>query len=94
VERGLQPERTALARRRTGLAVATASAVGGRALAPVLGAGAVVLGALGLALAALMVVGTARGPRGGGLLAVVAATCAVIGIAALVLVVAVSPRGH
>jgi hypothetical protein len=91
---GLPRERTELAWRRTGLAVATAAAVVSRALDPVLGAGAVVLGVLGLGLAVLLLVGGTRRARGhevpgGGFLAAVVVACVVIGIAALALVVAV-----
>jgi hypothetical protein len=91
---GLPRERTELAWRRTGLAVATAAAVAGRALDPVLGTGAVVLAVLGLVLALLLLVGGTRrahhrGMPGGGFLAAVVVACVVIGIAALTLVVAV-----
>jgi Domain of unknown function (DUF202) len=96
-DRGLQPERTELAWRRTGLAVATASVIGSRALEPALGAGAVVLGALGLVLAVVLLAGATRRARsrrvgrrpGGGLLAAVVLACVVVGIAALTLVAAV-----
>jgi hypothetical protein len=91
---GLPRERTELAWRRTGLAVATAAAVAGRALYPVLATGAVVLGVLGLVLAVLLLVGGTRRSRhhgvpGGGFLAAVVVGCVAIGIAALVVVVAV-----
>jgi uncharacterized membrane protein YidH (DUF202 family) len=100
-DRGLQPERTELAWRRTGLAVATASVIAARVLEPVLGTGAVVLGALGLTLAVVLLVGVTRRARsrraarrpGGGLLAAVVLACVAVGIAAVVLVVAVQLRG-
>jgi hypothetical protein len=100
---GLQPERTALAWRRTGLAVAVGAVAGARVLAPVLGAASVAVAVLGLALAALFFLGSTRRARraqsallrdghlaagpGGRLIAVVCVACASFGVAALVVVV-------
>jgi hypothetical protein len=89
---GLPVERTELAWRRTGLAVATASLVGARVLGPVLGAGALVLGVLGLVLGVLLLVAGTRRTRpgarpGGGLLAVVVLASLAVGLAGLVLLV-------
>jgi hypothetical protein len=101
---GLQPERTALAWRRTGLAVAIGAAAGVRVLAPVLEPGAVAVGVLGLTLAGLLLVGSTRRARrtqaallhdghlasgpSGRLIAIVCMTCTAVGVAALALVVA------
>lgn len=59
---GLQPERTALAWRRTALSVLVGSAAGARLLAPQLGVFAVVAGVLGCAFGAWMYV--SAGARG------------------------------
>jgi uncharacterized membrane protein YidH (DUF202 family) len=100
---GLQPERTALAWRRTGLAVAVGAVAGARLLAPALGAAAVAVAVFGLALAALFLFGATRRARraqdallrdgdlacgpGGRLLAVVSIACTALGVVALALVV-------
>jgi uncharacterized membrane protein YidH (DUF202 family) len=100
---GLQPERTALAWRRTGVAVAVGAIAATRALLPALGLGAVVIGLLGLCLAALLVLGSTRRVRraqaallqdgslisgpDGRLVAAVCAVCTALGVAALVVVV-------
>jgi putative membrane protein len=57
---GLQAERTALAWRRTALAMAVAAVGGGRLAAPVLGFLAVLLGAVGLVQAALVAYAAGR----------------------------------
>ena len=100
---GLKPERTALAWRRTGLAVAVGAVAGARLLAEALGAAAVVVLVLGLALAALFLFGATRRARraqiallrdgnlasgpGGRLLAVVSIACTALGVVALAVVV-------
>jgi uncharacterized membrane protein YidH (DUF202 family) len=100
---GLQPERTALAWRRTGLAVAVGAVAGARLLAAALGAAAVVVAVLGLALAALFLFGATRRARraqdallrdghlasgpSGRLLAVVSIACTALGVVALTVVV-------
>jgi uncharacterized membrane protein YidH (DUF202 family) len=100
---GLQPERTALAWRRTGLAVAVGAVVGARVLAPALGAAAIVVAALGLALATLLFLGSARRVRraqsallqdghlasgpGGRMIAAVCIACTALGVAALTAIV-------
>jgi hypothetical protein len=100
---GLQPERTALAWRRTGLAVAVGAVAGARVLTPTLGAGALVVAALGLVLAVLFLLGSTRRARraqiallrdghlasgpGGRLVAAVCIACVAVGVAALTVVV-------
>lgn len=83
---GLQPERTALAWRRTALALATGSLVAGRLLAPGLGLWAWWVAAAGVALAgALAVVAhqrSARTHRGGRLVTVCAAATLLLGVVA------------
>ena len=96
---GLQPERTALAWSRTGLAVVAGSLLGGRLLAPHVGVAGLVLGAAGVGLGlALLVAAPARERRharrahparlrpGGGLLAALAAAAALLGVVGVVIV--------
>src|SRR5688500_13453528 len=99
---GLQPERTALAWRRTGLAVALGAVACARLLVPALGAVAVVLVVLGVALAALFLLGSAKRSRrvqaallrdgvlafgpGGRMVAAVCFGCTTVGIVALAVV--------
>lgn len=96
---GLQPERTALAWRRTALAVTVGAAVGARLLAPALGPAALVAGVLGVAAGVLLLVASGRRGRrtaaslrehgdlsagpGGADLALTAAGCALAGAVAL-----------
>jgi putative membrane protein len=63
VDPGLQVERTALAWRRTGIAVLVGSLIGLRVLAPQLGWGSVVCGVAGSALAAILLWASARRHR-------------------------------
>ena len=97
---GLQPERTALAWSRTGLAVVAGSLLGGRLLAPHVGVAGLVLGAVGVALGvALLLAAPARERRharrevpgqlrpGGGLLALVAAGAGLLGVVGVAVVV-------
>jgi len=103
---GLQPERTALAWSRTGLAVVAGSLLGGRLLAPHVGVAGLVLGAVGVGLGlALLLAAPARERRharradparlrpGGGLLAVVAAAAVALGVVGAVVVVLSGGRG-
>lgn len=103
---GLQPERTALAWSRTGLAVVAGSLLGGRLLAPHVGVAGLVLGAGGVGLGlALLLAAPARERRhdrradpaqlrpGGGLLAVVAAAAVLLGVVGAVVVVLSGGRG-
>ena len=100
---GLQPERTALAWRRTSLSLVAGSLAGARLLLPALGALAVVLGAcgvlagLGLGLvagrraravdAALRADASLVTGPGAGVLAATAAGCLLVGVGALAAVV-------
>lgn len=106
---GLQPERTALAWRRTGLALLTGSLVATRILPEVLGVWAVGVGVLGvLASGALLIAVqrryhghhtrlTTEGDRapiaGGRLIAATAAFTMVAGVVTAVLFVALAARG-
>ena len=63
VDAGLQVERTALAWRRTGIAVLVGSIIGLRVLPPQLGWGSVALGVVGAALALLLLWASARRHR-------------------------------
>lgn len=63
VDAGLQVERTALAWRRTGIAVLVGSLIGLRVLAPQLGWGSVALGVVGAALALMLLWASARRHR-------------------------------
>lgn len=98
---GLQPERTALAWRRTALALLVGSVVGARLLADAWGWLALALGALGAASAVVVSVAGARraratavlllrdgdlsGDRGAWLHLALAAACTVCGLLALAL---------
>lgn len=106
---GLQPERTALAWRRTALAVLVGSALLGRLLAPRSGTAAVVLAVAGCgAGAALHVAAGARGRGtvrallrdghlragpGAGLLAATAGVAVLLGVSATVLVLSATHGG-
>jgi hypothetical protein len=107
---GLQPERTALAWLRTGLAVAVGAVAGARLLAPALGAAAVAVAVFGLVLAALFLLGSTRRARraqtallrdghlasgpGGRLLLVISMACTVLGVVALAVVVGARAAHH
>lgn len=98
---GLQPERTALAWTRTGLSVVAGSLLGARLVAPQVGVTGLVLGALGTALGLVLLLAGPRRVRGGlehprpggGLLAVVAAGAALLGVAGAAVVVLSGGRG-
>ncbi|MBB2902052.1 putative membrane protein [Kineococcus radiotolerans] len=106
---GLQPERTALAWRRTALSLVVVSLGAARLLPAQLGAGAVVLGVVGAgggvvvhvlagrrarrATAGLLTRGDLAG-EGAGLLAVTAATALLLGLGALALLALGHPLGR
>jgi uncharacterized membrane protein YidH (DUF202 family) len=104
---GLQGERTLLAWRRTALALGVASAVEARLALPVLGAGAVVVGVLGVLGAAAAYVAAGRRyrrahrtltaeavlPTGGAPFAVLAATAGVLALGGLVYVLGLVTGG-
>lgn len=108
-DRGLQPERTALAWRRTALSVLVGSAAGARLLAPQLGSVVVAAGVLGGAFgvwlyvsagtrarrvtATLLRQGHLRSGPGAGVLAVTALVGGLLGVFALVLVLDHGLRG-
>ncbi|WP_432495611.1 DUF202 domain-containing protein [Kineococcus gypseus] len=109
---GLQPERTALAWRRTALSLVAVSLGAARLLPAQLGPGAVALGLAGAVAGVLVHVLAGRRARrlterlvrsgdldspaaSAGLAALTAATCALLGLAGVVLIVAhgLDPRG-
>lgn len=99
---GLQPERTALAWRRTGLAVVVGSVLAARLLGEAVGVAAVALGVAGVGVGMLLLLSAGRRARrtgtslrdngdlsagpGAAPLAVVAATGALAGVVALAFV--------
>lgn len=92
---GLQPERTALAWRRTALGLATGSLVAGRLLAPGLGLAAWWAAAAGVVLAGCLAVvahrRSAQDRPGGRLVTACAGVALVLGVVAAVVVLRAAP---
>ncbi|ANY05707.1 DUF202 domain-containing protein [Pseudonocardia sp. HH130630-07] len=100
---GLQPERTALAWRRTGISLAAASLVAARVTAPAAGVTGVVLCLVAFLICAVVVLGSQRRyrrvagalqvdgsrlPTGGGTVSLVTVAVVLLGVAAAVAVLA------
>ncbi|MBB2921175.1 DUF202 domain-containing protein [Cellulomonas cellasea] len=92
---GLQPERTALAWRRTALGLATGSLVAGRLLAPGLGLWAWWVAAIGVVLAGSLAVvahrRSERTHRGGRLVTACAGVALLLGVVAAAFVLRAAP---